>query len=70
MDCCLSGQEFPAGAEGALRGASIMPGGAKEAWPLIRPLLQDMAAKAATEPLVVTGWGRTEPDILLNVHNA
>ena len=35
------------GAEGALRGASIMPGGAKEAWPLIRPLLQDMAAKAA-----------------------
>ena len=47
MDCCLLELESSGGAEGALRGASIMPGGAKEAWPLIRPLLQDMAAKAA-----------------------
>lgn len=34
------------GEEGALWGASIMPGGAVEAWPVIRPILQSIAAKA------------------------
>lgn len=33
------------GEEGALRGPALMPGGAPEAWPLIRPLLQAIAAK-------------------------
>lgn len=35
------------GEEGALNGASIMPGGAVEAWPIIKPILQSIAAKAA-----------------------
>jgi 6-phosphogluconate dehydrogenase len=34
------------GEEGALKGPSIMPGGNPEAWPLVRPILQAMAAKA------------------------
>jgi 6-phosphogluconate dehydrogenase len=34
------------GEEGALRGPALMPGGSPEAWPLIRPFLQAIAAKA------------------------
>ncbi len=34
------------GEEGALNGASIMPGGSSEAWPEIKPILQSIAAKA------------------------
>jgi 6-phosphogluconate dehydrogenase len=34
------------GEEGALHGPSIMPGGNPEAWPLVRPILQAIAAKA------------------------
>ncbi len=34
------------GEEGALNGASIMPGGSIEAWPVVRPILQSIAAKA------------------------
>jgi len=33
------------GEEGALLGPSIMPGGSKKAWPLVRPILQTIAAK-------------------------
>jgi 6-phosphogluconate dehydrogenase len=33
------------GEEGALRGPSIMPGGNPAAWPLVRPILQAIAAK-------------------------
>ncbi len=33
------------GEEGALTGPSIMPGGAKEAWPAIKPILQGIAAR-------------------------
>ena len=40
------GAGISGGREGALKGPSIMPGGAPEAWPLARPILQDMAAKA------------------------
>ena len=32
------------GEEGALKGPSLMPGGSPEAWPLIRPLFQKIAA--------------------------
>ncbi|MES3002230.1 MAG: NADP-dependent phosphogluconate dehydrogenase [Pseudomonadota bacterium] len=35
------------GEEGALRGPALMPGGDPQAWPVIRPLLQAIAAKAA-----------------------
>jgi 6-phosphogluconate dehydrogenase len=34
------------GEEGALRGPALMPGGSPEAWPLVKPLLQAIAAKA------------------------
>ncbi|MGL5317144.1 MAG: decarboxylating NADP(+)-dependent phosphogluconate dehydrogenase [Bacteroidales bacterium] len=34
------------GEEGALTGPSIMPGGSKEAWPLIKEIFQKIAAKA------------------------
>jgi 6-phosphogluconate dehydrogenase len=33
------------GEEGALTGPSIMPGGAKEAWPAVKPIFQAIAAK-------------------------
>lgn len=35
------------GEEGALTGPSIMPGGAKEAWPIVKPILQSIAAKVS-----------------------
>jgi 6-phosphogluconate dehydrogenase len=34
------------GEEGALRGPALMPGGSPEAWPLVAPMLQAIAAKA------------------------
>ena len=34
------------GEEGALHGPSIMPGGNPQAWPLVKPILQAIAAKA------------------------
>jgi 6-phosphogluconate dehydrogenase len=34
------------GEEGALHGPSIMPGGNAEAWPIVRPVFQKIAAKA------------------------
>lgn len=33
------------GEEGALMGPSIMPGGSQEAWPIVQPILQRIAAK-------------------------
>jgi 6-phosphogluconate dehydrogenase len=33
------------GEEGALKGPSLMPGGTQEAWPLIQPIFQSIAAK-------------------------
>ena len=35
------------GEEGALRGPALMPGGDAQAWPLVRPMFQAIAAKAA-----------------------
>lgn len=40
------GTGISGGEEGALRGPSIMPGGDPEAWPLIKPVFQKIAAKA------------------------
>lgn len=39
------GSGVSGGEEGALIGPSIMPGGNKEAWPIVKPLLQSIAAK-------------------------
>lgn len=40
------GAGISGGEEGALHGASIMPGGAVEAWPVVKPILQSIAAIA------------------------
>ncbi|EPL9570358.1 NADP-dependent phosphogluconate dehydrogenase [Providencia rettgeri] len=40
------------GEEGALKGPSIMPGGQKEAYELVAPILKEIAAKAEGEPCV------------------
>jgi 6-phosphogluconate dehydrogenase len=39
------GSGVSGGEEGARRGPSIMPGGNKAAWPLVKPILQDISAK-------------------------
>jgi 6-phosphogluconate dehydrogenase len=41
------GTGISGGEEGARRGPSIMPGGSPDAWPLVRELFQDIAAKTA-----------------------
>ena len=38
------------GEEGALKGPSIMPGGSAEAWPLVRPIFQAIAARVDGSP--------------------
>jgi 6-phosphogluconate dehydrogenase len=40
------GSGVSGGEEGALHGPALMPGGSPEAWPLVRPFLQAIAAKA------------------------
>lgn len=43
------------GEEGALLGPSIMPGGSPEAWPLVKPILQAIAAKVGDSDDVSQG---------------
>lgn len=43
------GSGVSGGEEGALKGPSIMPGGSKEAWPLIKPIFQAIAAEVDGE---------------------
>jgi 6-phosphogluconate dehydrogenase len=40
VGCGVSGGE-----EGALKGPSLMPGGSRDAWPLVKPIFQSIAAK-------------------------
>lgn len=42
----MVGSGVSGGEEGALNGASIMPGGSKEAWEAVKPILTSIAAKA------------------------
>ncbi|OIV36038.1 phosphogluconate dehydrogenase (NADP(+)-dependent, decarboxylating) [Mangrovactinospora gilvigrisea] len=44
------GTGISGGEEGALNGPSIMPGGSKESWEALGPLLTDIAAKVDGEP--------------------
>ncbi len=39
------GSGVSGGEEGALKGPSLMPGGSKEAWPIVKPIFQAIAAK-------------------------
>ena len=44
-DLLFIGTGVSGGEEGALKGPSIMPGGSKEAWPLVKPVFQAISAK-------------------------
>ncbi len=44
------GSGVSGGEEGALKGPSMMPGGSKKAWPLIKDIFQDIAAKVDNVP--------------------
>ncbi len=44
------------GEEGARHGPSIMPGGNPDAWPLVKPILQGISAKAEEDGLPCCDW--------------
>ena len=44
------GAGISGGEEGALKGPSIMPGGSAAAWPIVRPILQEIAAQVDGTP--------------------
>ncbi len=49
-DMLYIGTGVSGGEEGALLGPSIMPGGSREAWPMVKPILQAISAKVNGEP--------------------
>jgi 6-phosphogluconate dehydrogenase len=58
------------GEEGALWGPSIMPGGLREAYDLIEPILKSIAAKVNDEPCVTYIGPRGSGHFVKMVHNA
>jgi 6-phosphogluconate dehydrogenase len=60
----VSGGEY-----GALWGPSIMPGGQPEAWELVKPILEDVAAKVDGEPCVTYIGPRGAGHYVKMVHN-
>jgi 6-phosphogluconate dehydrogenase len=48
--CLFIGTGVSGGEEGALKGPSIMPGGAPEAWPHVKDMLQNISAKVGGVP--------------------
>jgi 6-phosphogluconate dehydrogenase len=48
----FTGMGVSGGEEGARKGPSIMPGGDKEAWKILQPILEAIAAKVNGEPCV------------------
>ncbi len=64
------GMGVSGGEEGALHGPSIMPGGSKEAWDALAPILRAMAAKAEDgEPCVAHMGPRGAGHYVKMVHN-
>lgn len=57
------------GSDGARRGPSIMPGGARDAYELVRPLLEAVAAKVDGEPCVAYMGERSAGHYVKMVHN-
>jgi 6-phosphogluconate dehydrogenase len=57
------------GEEGARHGASIMPGGPKESYERVRPLLEAVAAKVAGEPCVAYLGPGASGHFVKTVHN-
>jgi 6-phosphogluconate dehydrogenase len=60
----VSGGEY-----GALWGPAIMPGGQKDAWELVRPILEAIAAKVNGEPCVTYIGPRSAGHYVKMVHN-
>ena len=50
------GMGVPGGEDGALTGPSLMPGGNPAAWPLVKPILQDIAAKVDDGKTICCDW--------------
>lgn len=50
------GMGVSGGEEGALNGPSLMPGGDPRAWPIMKPILQDMAAKVDNGSTICCDW--------------
>jgi 6-phosphogluconate dehydrogenase len=50
------GTGISGGEEGARHGPSIMPGGNPAAWPMVKPILQGIAAKAEEDGLPCCDW--------------
>ena len=57
------------GAEGARRGPSIMPGGDRSAWEVVRPILETVAAKVNGEPCVTYIGESSSGHYVKMVHN-
>jgi len=63
------GMGVSGGEQGALWGPAIMPGGQPEAWELVKPLLEAIAAKAHGEPCVAYMGPRGAGHFVKMVHN-
>ncbi|MEQ9443114.1 MAG: NADP-dependent phosphogluconate dehydrogenase [Cyclobacteriaceae bacterium] len=57
------------GEEGARRGPSLMPGGSKEAYEIVRPMLEAAAAKVNGEPCVTYLGSTSAGNFVKMVHN-
>lgn len=63
------GTGISGGEQGALWGPSIMPGGQPEAWKLVKPIFEAIAAKASGEPCVAYMGPRGAGHYVKMVHN-
>jgi 6-phosphogluconate dehydrogenase len=63
------GAGISGGREGALKGPCIMPGGSHEAWPLMRPIFEAIAAKADGRTCCVWMGGDGAGHYVKMVHN-
>jgi 6-phosphogluconate dehydrogenase len=63
------GMGVSGGAEGALKGPSIMPGGDLEAWNSLRPVLEQIAAKSSFGPCVTYCGRGSAGHFVKMVHN-
>ncbi len=63
------GMGVSGGSEGALKGPSIMPGGDPEAWDVLRPMLESIAAVADSGPCVAYCGRGSAGHFVKMVHN-
>ena len=63
------GMGISGGEEGARHGPSLMPGGTQDAYERVRPILEDIAAKAQTEPCVAYIGPGASGHFVKMVHN-